>query len=171
MPPYSPTGFTHGVSAALEFAVQNLKVRYIIVMGHSHCGGMRAFFEHKDRPDPGDFIDNWMSLIMPAAKSLDDIGDLPRSDYLARLEQASIVATLGNLLSFPWIRSRVLDRQLYLLGAYFDVGTGNLQIYDPDSGIFAAVRCEYTRSAARRGIVGSPSGAERLVAASSAIAE
>ena len=148
VPPYSPTGFTHGVSAALEFAVQNLEVRYVIVMGHSHCGGVRAYFEHKDRPDPGDFIDNWMSLIAPAAKSLGDIGDLPRSDYLARLEQASIVATLGNLMSFPWIRSRVMDRRLYLLGAYFDVASGELQSYDPDSGVFAAVRGESTPSAA-----------------------
>jgi len=70
VPPYSPSGlFTHGVSAALEFAVQNLKVKYIIVMGHSHCGGVRAFVEHRDRPDPGDFIDKWMSLITPAAQS------------------------------------------------------------------------------------------------------
>ncbi|MFZ0423072.1 MAG: carbonic anhydrase [Xanthobacteraceae bacterium] len=142
VPPYSPTGFTHGVSAALEFAVQNLKVGSIIVMGHTHCGGVRAYFEHKDRPDPGDFIDNWMSLIAPAAKSLGEIGDLARSDYLSRLEQASIVATLGNLMSFPWIRSRVLDRQLHLLGAYFDVASGDLQTYDPDTGVFAAVTNE-----------------------------
>ena len=142
VPPYSPSSFTHGVSAALEFAVQHLKVRYIIVMGHTHCGGVRAFFEHKDRPDPGDFIDNWMSLIAPAAKSLGDIGETSRADYLTRLEQASIVATLGNLMSFPWIRSRVLDRQLYLLGAYFDVASGALQGYDPDVGVFAPVKSD-----------------------------
>src|SRR6201987_3207561 len=49
VPPYSPTGLTHGVSAALEFAVQNLKVKYIVVMGHSRCGGIRAFVEHRGR--------------------------------------------------------------------------------------------------------------------------
>jgi carbonic anhydrase len=139
VPPYSPTGFTHGVSAALEFAVQGLKVGYIIVMGHSHCGGIRAYFEHKDRPDPGDFIDNWMSLIAPAAKALGEAGNLSRSDFLCRLEQASIVATLDNLTSFPWIRSRVEERQLHLLGAYFDVGSGALQIYDPAHGAFVPV--------------------------------
>src|SRR6516165_4304549 len=58
VPPYSPTGFTHGVSAALEFAVLGLTVKHIVVMGHSHCGGVRAFVAHRDRPDPGDFIDN-----------------------------------------------------------------------------------------------------------------
>jgi len=100
VPPYSPTGFTHGVSAALEFAVQVLKVKYIIVMGHSRCGGVRAFVEHRDRPDPGDFIDNWMSLIAPAAKSLEGHGGVAHSEYLTRLEQASVVATLSNLMTF-----------------------------------------------------------------------
>lgn len=139
VPPYSPTGFTHGVSAALEFAVQILKVKYIVVMGHSHCGGVRAFVEHRDRPDPGDFIDNWMSLITPAAKSLRDGSGLSKTDYLARLERASVVATLDNLRSFPWIKSRADDRQLQLLGAYFDVSNGALEVYDPNAGVFAPV--------------------------------
>jgi carbonic anhydrase len=139
VPPYSPSGFTHGVSAALEFAVQNLKVGTIVVMGHSHCGGIRAFVEHRGRADPGDFIDNWMSLIAPAAETIGEADALPHADYLSRLEHASVVATLDNLMSFPWIRSRVDDRQLQLLGAYFDVGTGDLQIYDPEPGVFARI--------------------------------
>jgi carbonic anhydrase len=142
VPPYSPSGFTHGVSAALEFAVQNLNVKYIIVMGHSHCGGVRAFVEHRDRPDPVDFIDNWMSLITPAAQSLGDGKNMSRSDYLARLEHASIVATSSNLMSFPWINSRVAGQQLKLLGAYFDVGSGALEVYDPDASAFMPITRE-----------------------------
>ena len=142
VPPYSPTGFTHGVSAALEFAVQILKVKYIVVMGHSHCGGVRAFVEHRDRPDPGDFIDNWMALIAPAAKSLGDGSGLSKSEFLGRLERASVVATLDNLKSFPWIKSRAEDRQLQLLGAYFDVANGALEIYDSAAGVFTPVAAE-----------------------------
>jgi carbonic anhydrase len=142
VPPYSPTGLMHGVSAALEFAVQGLRVKYIIVMGHSHCGGIRAFVEHRDRPDPGDFIDNWTSLIAPAAKSVGDGAGLSPSDYLARIERASVVVTLNNLRSFPWIASRVDDEQLQLLGAYFDVGSGALEVYDPDAAVFAPIAAE-----------------------------
>jgi carbonic anhydrase len=139
VPPYSPTGLTHGVSAALEFAVQNLKVKYIVVMGHSGCGGVRAFVEHRERPDRSDFIAKWMSLITPAAKLLDEDCIPGSSEYLSRLERTSIVATLDNLRSFPWIKSRVDGRQLHLLGAYFDVGSGRLETYDPGAGAFAAV--------------------------------
>ena len=142
VPPYSPSGFTHGVSAALEFAVQSLKVKYIIVMGHSHCGGVRAFVDHRDRPDQGDFIDKWMSLITPAAQSLGDGKNMSPSDYLARLERASIVTTLSNLMSFPWINSHVADKQLKLLGAYFDVGSGALEVYDPVANAFTPITRE-----------------------------
>jgi len=137
VPPYSPSGLTHGVSAALEFAVQILKVKNIVVMGHTHCGGIRAFVEHRDRPTVGDFIDNWMSLIEPAAKSVDEVGELAHADYLNRLEQASIVETLDNLMTFPEIRNRVDTQNLQLLGAYFDVGTGDLTIYDSATRTFA----------------------------------
>jgi len=139
VPPYSPTGLIHGVSAALEFAVQGLKVKHIIVMGHSHCGGVRAFIEHRGRSDPGDFIDNWMSLIAPAAKSLEHDDNPARCDYHTRLEQASVVTTLQNLLTFPWIRSRAQMRELHLLGAYFDVATGRLSAYDRNAGTFEPI--------------------------------
>ena len=139
VPRYSPSGLTHGVSAALEFAVQILRVKCIMVMGHTHCGGVRAFVEHRDRPTVGDFIDNWMSLIEPAAQAVDQAGDQADADYLSRLERASIVKTLDNLTTFPEIRARVNERHLQLLGAYFDVGTGDLTMYDPGSGGFAPI--------------------------------
>jgi carbonic anhydrase len=139
VPPYTPTGFTHGVSAALEFAVQILEVKYIVVMGHSHCGGIRAYVEHRDRPVPGDFIDSWMSLIGPAAKSLDESADPTSPDYLSRLEQASVVATLDNLMTFPEIRKRVIEQHLQLLGTHFDIGTGGLTVYDQPTGTFAPI--------------------------------
>ena len=145
VPPYSPSGFTHGVSAALEFAVQGLKVKYIVVMGHTHCGGVRAYSEHRNRLNPGDFIDNWMSLIAPAAEILGEPGD--EHEYQGRLEQASIVATMGNLLTFPWIKSRVEEQELELIGAYFDVGTGALTGYDPTPRAFAPVTGEIVQRA------------------------
>lgn len=70
VPPYSPSGLTHGVSAAIEFAVAALKVKHIVVLGHARCGGIRAFAEQDAPLSPGDFIGKWMALIEPAAKAV-----------------------------------------------------------------------------------------------------
>ncbi len=88
VPPFTSDGVCHGVFAALEFAVQVLGVGHIIVLGHAHCGGIRAYAEHGPPLSPADSIHKWMSLIAPAA----DLAGTPdgRDDYLTRLEQASI---------------------------------------------------------------------------------
>lgn len=139
VPPYSPSGSTHGVSAAIEFAVQALEVRHIVVLGHARCGGIRAFAEQEAPLSSGDFIGKWMSLISPAAESVGARGDRSLADYLAQLEQASTVETLDNLLTFPFVRRRVERGQLVLHAAYFDVATGQMAVCDPKIGAFTFV--------------------------------
>jgi carbonic anhydrase len=139
VPPYAPMGMTHGVSAALEFAVEILAVKHIIVMGHTHCGGIRAFADHRGRTTPGDFIDDWMTLIAPAADALGDGDHLSHPTYLGELERASIVRTVSNLMTFPAIRRRVEAQQLELHGSYFDVASGDLSVYDPALGTFVPI--------------------------------
>jgi carbonic anhydrase len=156
VPPYSPTGFTHGVSAAIEFAVLALQVKHVIVLGHTRCGGIRAFVEHRGRTNAHDFIDNWMALIGPAAAAVEHNGGAAAADYISRLEQASIVATMNNLKTFPWVRDRVDDGRLLLLGAYFDVATGALNIYDPATGAFAPLPADLPEAASPAGPNGEP---------------
>jgi carbonic anhydrase len=139
VPPYSPDGLIHGVSAALEFAVQALKVRHIVVLGHARCGGIRAYAE-QDRPlSPGDFIGQWMSLVSPAAEAVGGRGTRPLDEYLAILEQASIACSLDNLRTFPFVRALEEADELSLHAAYFDVATGLMSVRDPDRGTFGPV--------------------------------
>src|SRR6476620_3556678 len=70
VPPYTPDGAQRAVSAALEFAVQVLRVKHIVVLGHGQCGGIRAYAEQGKPLSPGDFIGKWMDMIKPAADAL-----------------------------------------------------------------------------------------------------
>jgi carbonic anhydrase len=139
VPPYAPTGLPHGVSAALEFAVEGLRVGHIVVLGHARCGGIRAYAAKESPLSSGDFIGEWMSLIAPAAARIRPPGAHPPPDYLTRLEQAAIFNSLANLMTFPFVRAPVEQDRLRLHAAYFDVATGALAISDPASGGFAAV--------------------------------
>lgn len=139
VPPYTPDSAQRAVSAALEFAVQALKVKHIVVLGHAQCGGIRAYAENAAPLSPGDFIGHWMALIAPAAAEVGPRGDRPFGQYLTQLEQTSVVKTLDNLMTFPWIRNRV-DRGLLMLhAAYFGVATGQLSVHDPATGKFVQI--------------------------------
>ena len=149
VPPYSPTGHTHGVSAALEFAVQALNVKHIVVLGHGRCGGIRAFAAQDVPLSAGDFIGKWMALIAPAAAAVGARGTAPLADYLTRLEQASLAMALDNLMTFPFIRQGAEAGQLRLHAAYFDVAVGLLSVRDTASGAFASLVAEEKSGAGR----------------------
>lgn len=136
VPPYTPDGAQRAVSAALEFAVQALKVKHIVVLGHAQCGGIRAYAEEHAPLSPGDFIGNWMAMIAPAAKMVGPRGDRPLGAYLTALEQASTVKTLDNLMTFPCVKILVERGKLALHAAYFGVATGTLSVFDRASGTF-----------------------------------
>ena len=139
VPPYSPDGAYHGVSAALEFAVLSLRVKHIVVLGHAHCGGVKAFAEDAAPLSPGDFIGKWMSLMAPAAERVGPRGSRPEAAYLEQMEKASITNSLANLMTFPRLRTLAERGEVTLHAAYFGVATGELSVRDPTTGEFIAV--------------------------------
>jgi carbonic anhydrase len=139
VPPFETGGNYHGVSAALEFGVAALNVKHIVILGHAHCGGVRAFAEEHQPLSPGDFIGRWMSLMAPAAAKVGPRGTMSREEYLERMEKASIVNTLDNLMTFPRLRQLIEHGAVTLHGAYFGVATGQLSVLDRQTGEFRAV--------------------------------
>ncbi|MGP9819939.1 carbonic anhydrase [Salinarimonas sp. NSM] len=140
VPAYEPDGDTqHGTSAALEFGVQALKVKHIVVLGHARCGGIRAFADEASPLSPGDFIGRWMSQIAPAAESLGPRRPGDGDAYRTRLELASVELSLENLMTFPCVRTLVERGRLTLHGAYFGIASGRLLVRDPASGTFEPV--------------------------------
>ena len=152
VPPYETGGDYHGTSAALEFAVQALRVKHIVVLGHARCGGVRAFADDTAPLSPGDFIGRWMTLIAPAAERIGPrTGDF--AEYQTKLELAAIENSLRNLMTFPCVRILAERGKLQLHGAYFGVASGVLMVRDPETGEFkpavedmperiATIRCQ-----------------------------
>lgn len=136
VPPYEPDAGYHGVSAALEYAVRSLRVPHIIVLGHSQCGGIAGLMEGAG-DGPGEFLGRWVNI---AAAARDEVMQRLASkspEVRARAcEQASILLSLDNLLTFPWVRQRAEQGELLLHGWYFDMARGELSSYEADSGEF-----------------------------------
>ena len=142
VPPYAPDGNAHGVSAALEFGVGALKVKDIVVLGHAQCGGVKAYAEDAEPLSPGDFIGKWMQLMAPAADKIGPRGATSPADYLTRLEQANIVNSLDNLMTFPRLRKLIERGQVNVHGAYFGVATGKLWVFDRERDEFGPVAAD-----------------------------
>jgi carbonic anhydrase len=139
VPPYAPDGQAHGVSAALEFGVAALKVKHIVVLGHAHCGGVKAFAEKAAPLSPGDFIGSWMRLMAPAVDKVGAPADGQWPDYLTRLEQANVANSLDNLRTFPRLRKLIEHGEVATHGAYFGVAKGELSVRDQTTGMFVRV--------------------------------
>jgi carbonic anhydrase len=142
VPPYTPDGAQRSVSAALEFAVQALRVKHIVVLAHAQCGGIKAYAEEAEPLSPGDFIGHWMALVEPAAKKVGPRAGRSPTEYLTALEQQAALTTLDNLMTFPCVNILVERGKLMLHAAYFGVATGRLSVFDAASGAFEPVAAE-----------------------------
>jgi carbonic anhydrase len=137
VPPFGPDDDYDSTSAALEFGVQALKVRHIVVMGHGRCGGVAAAMANEFVPlSAGDFIGRWMSLLKPAAASVLARQDLAVEARPTALERLSIRNSIANLRSFPWIADTERSNRLSLHGAWFDIASGELWVMDAGTGDF-----------------------------------
>jgi len=137
VPPYKPDGQYHGTSAALEFAVQSLKVKNIVVMGHGRCGGIKAALSPDSEPlSPGDFIGNWMDLLRPAAADIASNKWMTPTEHQTALEHVSVRYSIENLRTFPCISILEERKKIQLYGAWFDISSGELWVMDESSGDF-----------------------------------
>lgn len=147
VPPYRPGAVLDGVGAAIEYAVLDLQVQHVIVLGHAHCGGIKALLNtvSGERPER-EFIADWVSMATEAcchyvpdpargggvrAVSLDSLKGHP---YL--VERAAIQGSLRNLLSYPWLKVAVDDGRLTLHGWWFDLESGDLWATDDENRVF-----------------------------------
>lgn len=141
VPPFETGGGRHGVSAALEFAVTQLQVEEVIVLGHGFCGGCAAALtgQFDDAPHGhGHFIADWIGLLEEAREKVRDRfpGSLGRAAF-REMELEAVRVSLGNLRTFPFVAEREADGRLALHGAFFSIAEGVLHVLDEASGEFA----------------------------------
>lgn len=142
VPPFETTPGHHGVSAALEFAVQVLKVKEIVVMGHGMCGGCKAALTrelHGCEPGEGGFVADWIALLDDArGPVVAQHGTEGRAAERA-MEQAGVRVSIQNLRTFPCIRRKERDGELKLRGAFFAISDGVLHVLDEETGDFGPI--------------------------------
>lgn len=140
VPPFESGGGRHGVSAALEFAVTQLNVEEIIVMGHGFCGGCAAALTGQFRgagPGEGGFIAHWIDMLDEAREKV--LAEHPEPlgrEAFRQMELEGVRVSLENLRTFPWVREREEEGALKLHGAFFAISDGVLHILDEASSAF-----------------------------------
>jgi carbonic anhydrase len=140
VPTYQPDSAAHGVSAALEFAVSILKVKHIVILGHAQCGGIRAFIDKIEPISPGDFIGKWMAMFIKPGEIVEQRDHETMQDFTVRIEKAAVFRSLENLMTFPFVRTRVEGGELQLHGAYFGVARGTQFVLDKATKEFKSAR-------------------------------
>ncbi|MDO5620218.1 MAG: carbonic anhydrase [Paracoccus sp. (in: a-proteobacteria)] len=140
VPAYAPDGEQHGTSAAVEYAVNTLKVAHLIVMGHTSCGGVAGCHamcsgHAPELEEKTSFVGRWMDILRPG---YDRVKDLPEADQVAALEREAVLVSLENLMTFPFVRAAVEAEDLTLHGLVHDIAAGELWQY-AGAGRFIAV--------------------------------
>ncbi|MXO72142.1 carbonic anhydrase [Alteraurantiacibacter buctensis] len=142
VPPFETTPGLHGVSAALEFAVQFLKVKEIVVMGHGMCGGCQAALTqsmHGCERGKGGFVADWISLLDDERDDIVAAHGTEGREAERAMEQAGVRVSLKNLRTFPCVSTKEARGDLRLTGALFSISDGLLRLLDEDSGEFSPV--------------------------------
>jgi len=124
IPPYEKDEAHHGTSAALEFGICFLKVKHLILLGHSQCGGIQMLCNHQDAPH-NDFITNWVSLVKTPQAHLHN------ADEYAKL---ALNQSMQNCLTFPWLKNKVVQNQLTIHQWFFDVKKGQIFTFSYGQG-------------------------------------
>jgi carbonic anhydrase len=141
-PPYETSQGYHGVSSALEFAVTQLKVGEILVMGHGMCGGCAAALTGQfDDVPPGEghFIGDWVRMLEETRDQVRSRHDALDRPAFLDMEREAVKVSLANLRTFPWIAERENAGELKLHGAHFSIAEGRLYVLDEAEGEFRPV--------------------------------
>uniref|UniRef100_A0A0C9QLY9 Carbonic anhydrase n=1 Tax=Wollemia nobilis TaxID=56998 RepID=A0A0C9QLY9_9CONI len=136
VPPFDKTKYA-GVGSAVEYAVLHLKVEQIVVIGHSRCGGIKGLMTFPDEgPTSTDFIEDWVKVGLPAKKKvIAEHGSSSLDDQCVTCEKEAVNVSLANLLTYPFVRTGLVNKTLALKGGHYDFVNGTFELWGLDFGL------------------------------------
>lgn len=138
VPPHDMCNQHASVAAALEFAVLQLKIKRIIVLGHKNCGGIRALLDGSAPADSA--LGQWLNVALTAKEAAQSMHrKKPELDPYKICEQVAILVSLNNLQTYPWLAERVASNEVQIDGWYFDMQKGELLGYSDDAKGFVTL--------------------------------
>jgi carbonic anhydrase len=138
VPPANVTGSTNSTAAAIEFAVEVLRINDIVVCGHSQCGAMDALLHSRAPGSALRHLDDWLSLAEPVRQIVQArYGHISNEkDRVTAAAEENVLFALENLHSYPCVERRLADGSLHIHGWFFKIATAELFAYDPGSNQF-----------------------------------
>jgi carbonic anhydrase len=141
VPPYKPDEDFHATASGIEYAVSVLKVKEIIICGHTHCGACKALYEPIEDPSLI-HTKKWLELGENAKKSaiLSLGGDAPKENLLRLTEKLSVINQIDNILTYPSVKKRFEKEELHIHGWCYDIETGKIEFYNADTYEFLPLK-------------------------------
>jgi carbonic anhydrase len=137
VPPFSQAN--GGVTSTVEYAVEALGVRDIIICGHSGCGAMQALMNPKlvaNMPN----VAAWLRHCTAARQVVESsYPELPETERLRTASLENVVVQLTHIRTHPSVAAGLARGELALHGWYFDIAAGEILALDGESGSFRAI--------------------------------
>jgi carbonic anhydrase len=129
-------------SAGIEYAVQGLGIRDIIVCGHSHCGAMRGLLQVGSLAEQMPAVYDWLKQYGEPTRRLvlDNYGDLAPAELLKMAIEQNVLTQIENLETYPVIRSKLHSQKLNLHAWMYEIETGKVFVYNSEQGKFTIIK-------------------------------
>ena len=140
IPPYDAIKDKNSVAAAIEFAVLSLKVKDIIVCGHSNCGAMEALYKDERELTNMPHLKDWLKLAAPVKDIVLKYYPMIQSEARQRItEEENVLCQLHNIQTYPFVQEALNAGVLHLHGWYYNIGTGSIYYYNSSEDVFELI--------------------------------
>ncbi len=142
VPKYSTSGI-HGIMAAIEYAVKTIEVQNIVILGHAKCDGIKMMMSDKffaEKNGLSESMKTWLSVASEAREAVKkQMAEKSEEEQQASCEHESIIISLRNLMTYPYVTERMAQNKLNIFGWHFDIETGEIMAFNPDTSFFEAI--------------------------------